>query len=133
MTPSVAIGGGKQTVQRISIRFPKREGQSRIRIPFQAVERGGPFGSSAITISSTAWRVVKETIARRQLLVILNHPICFLARPLVKLFQEPASGFAKIFHVFLQQSSDAFEYASGVVRNVGKAVQRIGKIVHERH
>lgn len=34
MTSLVAIGGGKQTVQRISTCFPKREGQSRIRILF---------------------------------------------------------------------------------------------------
>jgi hypothetical protein len=62
MTSLIAIVG-KQTVQRISIRFPKREGQSRIRIRFQAVERGGTSVSSAIftLIRSTARRAGDET------------------------------------------------------------------------
>lgn len=103
MTSPVLIGG-KRTVQRISIRFPKREGQSRISIRFQAVERGCSSAASAIWTRlgvahsiSAALRVVAGFIEIRQA-VSQSHTLSSMARPLVK-FRKQASGCCtKVFH-----------------------------------
>ena len=121
MTTLVGIVG-KQTVQRISIRFPKREGQSRISnlsdfghgawlwfgckrdLPPPSLVHGHAGGGRQMTAG------ISEQI----------HPLLILARPLVQLCEQASGCRAQVFHAF---SSPAVSHARNLAWRRKREVQ----------